>query len=136
MKHLTSIGLGALFLLIVGIANAGSLSAEGGRFVFGQISDMARHQYMLDTKTGRLWVVVADASGSPCLQAVPYMIDRSRRNTLNAPTQEEELAEPVAEASPESYEALAKRYEDAGDKKMAELARAKACELRTQQEKK
>jgi len=33
-----------------------TLSAENGRFVFGQISEFRRDQYMLDTKTGRLWV--------------------------------------------------------------------------------
>lgn len=31
------------------------LSASGGRYVFGQISDFRRDQYMLDTQTGRLW---------------------------------------------------------------------------------
>jgi hypothetical protein len=35
-----------------------SLSAENGRYVFGQISEMRRDQYMLDTKTGRLWRMV------------------------------------------------------------------------------
>ncbi|CAH1092829.1 hypothetical protein [Candidatus Nitrotoga sp. 1052] len=32
------------------------LSSPGGRFVFGQISDFRRDQFMLDTQTGRLWV--------------------------------------------------------------------------------
>lgn len=36
------------------------LSAEGGRYVFGQISDARRDQFMLDTATGRLWRVVCD----------------------------------------------------------------------------
>ena len=31
------------------------LSAAGGRFVFGQISEYRRDQYLLDTLTGRLW---------------------------------------------------------------------------------
>ena len=34
------------------------LAAENGRFVFGQISDYRRDQYLLDTKTGRMWRVV------------------------------------------------------------------------------
>ena len=34
------------------------LSAEGGRYVFGQISDMRLDRFMLDTKTGRLWTIV------------------------------------------------------------------------------
>lgn len=34
------------------------LSSEGGRFVFGQVSDFRRDQFMLDTKTGKLWKVI------------------------------------------------------------------------------
>jgi hypothetical protein len=33
-----------------------TLSSPGGRFVFGQISEFRRDQFMLDTQTGRLWV--------------------------------------------------------------------------------
>lgn len=33
------------------------LSTPGGRFVFGQISDFRRDQFMLDTQTGRLWAI-------------------------------------------------------------------------------
>lgn len=33
------------------------LSASGGRFVFGQISEYRRDQYLLDTHTGRVWQV-------------------------------------------------------------------------------
>jgi len=40
----------------------GSLSAAGGRYVFGQISESRRDQYMLDTQTGRLWVQACIAS--------------------------------------------------------------------------
>jgi hypothetical protein len=38
------------------------LSATGGRYVFGQISESRRDQYMLDTQTGRLWVQTCIAS--------------------------------------------------------------------------
>ena len=31
------------------------LSSSNGRYVFGQISEFRRDQYMLDTQTGRLW---------------------------------------------------------------------------------
>jgi hypothetical protein len=31
------------------------LATPGGRFVFGQISQFRRDQFMLDTQTGRLW---------------------------------------------------------------------------------
>jgi hypothetical protein len=40
-----------------------SLSAENGRFVFGQISEFRRDQYMLDTKTGRLWRTAVTSIG-------------------------------------------------------------------------
>lgn len=33
------------------------LSSASGRFVFGQVSDMARDQFMLDTQTGQLWSI-------------------------------------------------------------------------------
>ena len=50
----------------------GVLSVPGGRYVFGQVSEFAKHQYMLDTQTGRLWkmiCVVADksAASSECI---------------------------------------------------------------------
>ena len=38
------------------------LSSENGRYVFGQISEFRRDQYMLDTKTGRLWSVAVRKS--------------------------------------------------------------------------
>lgn len=34
------------------------LSSENGRYAFGQISETRKDQFMLDTKTGRLWNVV------------------------------------------------------------------------------
>lgn len=33
--------------------------SESGRFVLKQISSMRRDQYMIDTKTGRVWALVA-----------------------------------------------------------------------------
>lgn len=38
------------------------LSAPGGRYVFGQISEFRRDQFMLDTQTGRLWKIVLQKS--------------------------------------------------------------------------
>lgn len=32
-----------------------TLSSDSGRFVFGQISDFRSDQYMVDTKTGKIW---------------------------------------------------------------------------------
>jgi hypothetical protein len=34
------------------------LNAAGGRYVFGQISELRRDQYLLDTLTGRLWLQI------------------------------------------------------------------------------
>lgn len=55
----------------------GVLAAPGGRFVFGQISELGRHQYMLDTQTGRLWKLAcslidpaAPVSDDNCLEVL------------------------------------------------------------------
>lgn len=34
------------------------IAASGGRFAFGQVSSFAKHQFLLDTQTGRLWKMV------------------------------------------------------------------------------
>jgi hypothetical protein len=49
------------------------LSVEYGRFVFGQISEARRDQYMLDTKTGRLWQIVVNNEDVKSLQPVLYI---------------------------------------------------------------
>lgn len=60
------------------------LKSENGRFVFGQISDWRRDQYMLDTQTGRLWKIVSrnyknpdgtdvPGDGYVVLDIVPYL---------------------------------------------------------------
>ena len=49
------------------------LGTSQGRYVFGQISDMRRDQYMLDTETGRLWVLVVDKEERLKLQPIPYI---------------------------------------------------------------
>ena len=36
------------------------LASPNGRYVFGQISDFRADQFLLDTKTGRLWQIVVD----------------------------------------------------------------------------
>lgn len=56
------------------------LSSANGRYVFGQVSEFRRDQYMLDTQTGRLWKIVnaksKGANGSETsyeiLEWVPY----------------------------------------------------------------
>lgn len=66
------------------------LSSEGGRYVFGQVSDARRDQYMLDTKTGRLWRVVSakyknakgediPGDGFPILETILYEDVRGTR---------------------------------------------------------
>jgi hypothetical protein len=55
------------------ISGGGVLHSANGRYVFGQISGYARHQYMLDTQTGRLWklVQVKDTEAT-VLEPIPY----------------------------------------------------------------
>jgi len=48
------------------------LESSGGRYVFGQISKYRRDQYMLDTKTGRLWNIAENDKKQSWLQIVPY----------------------------------------------------------------
>lgn len=49
------------------------LTAVNGRYVFGQISNFRRDQYLLDTQTGRLWVMVEDKDNNSKLQPVPIV---------------------------------------------------------------
>jgi hypothetical protein len=48
------------------------LNTAGGRFVFGQISDSPKDQFMLDTVTGRLWRIAETGEAGMFLRAVPY----------------------------------------------------------------
>ena len=48
------------------------LSSSGGRFVFGQISDSAKDQFMLDTYTGRLWKISERGDIGTFLKNIPY----------------------------------------------------------------
>lgn len=59
------------------------LASSNGRYVFGQVSEYRRDQYMLDTQTGRLWQIVlrkgknpdgseAAGDGFSILDPVPY----------------------------------------------------------------
>jgi hypothetical protein len=51
------------------------LSSENGRFVFGQISDSSKDQFMLDTVTGRLWRIAETGEIGMFLRAIPYRND-------------------------------------------------------------
>lgn len=48
------------------------LSSQNGRFVFGQISDSTKDQFMLDTLTGRLWRISERGDIGVFLIGVPY----------------------------------------------------------------
>ena len=50
----------------------GTLCSDSGRFVFGQISDSSKDQFMLDTQTGRLWRISETGRIGLFLQTVPY----------------------------------------------------------------
>ena len=50
----------------------GALSSATGRFVFGQISEFRRDQFMLDTQTGQLWQIVEGSDKSRALQPILY----------------------------------------------------------------
>lgn len=121
------------------------LASDGGRYVFGQISSAARHQFMLDTQTGRLWVIVADEQQRLSLEPVPYfgldaklsLIPSSKENDLTwSPppvTNTQKASQTQSERpkySPEDYDALAKIYEAKGLQEMAIAARQKAADLR------
>lgn len=48
------------------------LSAPGGRYVLGQISSARSDQFLLDTKSGRVWQLVIDTNNASLLQEVPF----------------------------------------------------------------
>lgn len=48
------------------------LSAAGGRYVFGQVNSLRADQYLLDTKTGRMWQITLDSEKRPVLQEIPF----------------------------------------------------------------
>ncbi len=48
------------------------LMSGKGRFVFGQISDSSKDQFMLDTFSGRLWQIAESGEIGKFLRTVPY----------------------------------------------------------------
>lgn len=57
-------------------SRAGCLAAQGGRYVFGQVSESGKDQFMLDTQTGRLWRMAESGKIGMFLKAVPYCNDQ------------------------------------------------------------
>ena len=56
----------------------GVLSSKNGRFVFGQISDSSKDQFMLDTATGRLWQIAESGDVGLYLREVPYRTEKDQ----------------------------------------------------------
>jgi len=71
------------------------LSAAGGRFVFGQISDSGKDQFMLDTLTGRLWRIGESSDAGMHLRPIPYRNEDGKYSPVPDGAQELKLKEPA-----------------------------------------
>jgi hypothetical protein len=60
------------------ISSQGVLSSRNGRYVFGQVSDSSKDQYMLDTQTGRLWRIGESSDVGTHLKAIPYKDEQGK----------------------------------------------------------
>jgi hypothetical protein len=58
------------------------LCSPGGRFVFGQVSDSSKDQFMLDTWTGRLWRISESGGVGVFLNPVPYRLKDGKYEPL------------------------------------------------------
>ncbi|MBN1106874.1 MAG: hypothetical protein JXL84_25955 [Deltaproteobacteria bacterium] len=58
------------------------LCSPGCRYVFGQVSDSSKDQFMLDTFTGRLWRVSETGEVGLFLSPVPYRIKDGKYSPL------------------------------------------------------
>lgn len=86
----------ALALLLFVGGSSGDIGARapltgGGRFVFGQVSDLGRDKFLLDTQAGRLWqIVCVDVGPGPgeckqlALEEVPF-VNASQLPSSKAP---------------------------------------------------
>ena len=61
------------------------LYSKCGRFVFGQISESSKDQFMLDTYTGRLWRISETGEVGIFLTPVPYKIKEGEYQPLPPP---------------------------------------------------
>ena len=75
------------------------LSSGVGRYVFGQISDSSKDQYMLDTLTGRLWRIGETSSGVH-LKEIPYRDDKARLSPYPDGTPETKPGESKGKEAP------------------------------------
>jgi hypothetical protein len=53
-------------------SSTSTLSSPQGRYVFGQVSESSKDQFMLDTLTGMLWRITESGKIGVHLKAVPY----------------------------------------------------------------
>ncbi len=58
------------------------LSSSNGRFVFGQISNSGKDQFMLDTATGRLWQIGESGKIGVFLKSIPYRNEKGECTLL------------------------------------------------------
>jgi hypothetical protein len=58
------------------------LSSTNGRFVFGQISNSGKDQFMLDTATGRLWQIGETGKIGVFLKSIPYRNEKGECSLL------------------------------------------------------
>ncbi len=58
------------------------LSIPGGRYVFGQVSDSSKDQFMLDVATGRLWRISETGEVGLFLNPVPYRVPGGKYSPL------------------------------------------------------
>jgi hypothetical protein len=70
------------------------LSAAGGRYVFGQISDSGKDQFMLDTLTGRLWRIGESSDVGMHLRPIPYRREDGKYSPAPDGAQEPKPKEP------------------------------------------
>lgn len=100
-SDMKAIAVGAVALAMALTAQAedsmpsGVLAAPGGRYVFGQVNQFAKYQFLLDTQTGRMWSVIkycADvAKPETCEDAVlkPLLFESANRESTSVtPIQE------------------------------------------------
>jgi len=71
------------------------LSAAGGRFVFGQISESGKDQFMLDTLTGRLWRIGESSDAGMHLRPIPYRKEDGKYSPQPDAAQESKTKEPA-----------------------------------------
>jgi hypothetical protein len=113
MRHQFGYAFGILMVVGLSVSAFGQdvLSSQGGRYVFGQLSEDDRSQYMLDTDTGRLWKLVNSEMHDIALDPVPYLFEVGAGWCLTPPDiQVEEAAMLMPLPQEEKREALVEKF--------------------------